>query len=95
MDTPLLENLLGAYFHPDWRHEGTEQQQIDAFLQADPELAEQLRKEVDHVLAGAPSDEALESVLWHKGSYYLGDPERGGPRAFLERIAERARTHGP
>lgn len=94
MQTPALEQLLGAYFHQDWSLDGSEHEILEEFMDDEPDLAARLPTEVGWLTEVAETEEELGKLLWERGSYYRADPASGGYRGFLERIAERARQRG-
>ena len=93
METPALDQLLGAYFHQDWRLDGTESEIVATFVADEPDLAAVLPQEVDALLSSVADDAELGRLLFDKGSYHVPGPEQGGHRAWLAEVGRRARVH--
>lgn len=91
METPALDHLLGAYFHQDWRQDGTEREVVGTFVADEPDLAAALPHEVDALLSDVPGDAELERILREKGSYYMPTVGTGGYRPWLHAIADQVR----
>lgn len=91
MDTPALDQLMGAYFHQDWDLDGTEWAVVEEFLTDEPDLAADLPTEIDRVLTTVRDEGDLERLLDAKGCSYWADPARGGYRQWLTEIAAHAR----
>lgn len=91
MDTPALEQLVGAYFHQDWMLEHHDEWAvIDDFITAERALAPQLPDEVASVLVAYSSEPEVQAFLLRLGSCYTTrDPE--GYRGWLTEVARRVR----
>jgi len=90
VQTPALENLLGAYFHQDWFDEhGDEWATLDDFIDGEPALAPLLPGEIRQLLAEHADEASLEARLFSLGSCYVTSPTEGGYRGWLTEIARR------
>ena len=90
MDTPMLSQLMGAYFHPEWALDAEEDATVRLFLAEEPGSTAVI-SEIEHVLAAMPSEEAVRSYLLSLGSYFTPLADEGGYRGWLASIATRAR----
>ena len=90
MNTPALEQLMGAYFHQDWYDEfGDEWEAVDAFVAGSPSHVNNLLAEIQNLLSNADSETALEAYLDSLGCEYTPTAEQGGYRGWLSEIARR------
>jgi hypothetical protein len=92
-ERPALEHLMKAYFHPDWRDDGTVWDVVDLFAFQESELAQDLPHEISGVLEAIPSEDELKNYVSHRlGSYYVPDVHGSTYREWLTQIAERVRA---
>lgn len=90
MDTPMLSQLVGAYFHPEWAYDADEDTTVRLFLAEEPGSTA-VTAEIEWVLAAMPREDAVREYLLELGSYYTPKPDEGGYRGWLASIAARAR----
>ncbi|MFC7492812.1 MULTISPECIES: contact-dependent growth inhibition system immunity protein [unclassified Nocardioides] len=92
-ERPALEQLMGAYFHQDWKDDGTVWDVVDLFVSHEPELARALPDEVESTLTDKSTEPELKDyVIRELGAYYLADASGGTFREWLTEIADRVRT---
>jgi hypothetical protein len=89
METPMLEQLVGAYFHPDWADDADEDATVRQFLTEAPGSAG-IAEEIDWVLAAMPTEDEVRTYLLELGSCYTPAAGEGGYRDWLRSIAARA-----
>lgn len=90
--SPALWQFAGAYLHEDWPEvHGDEWGALDAFINDEPRLAQQLPDEIDSLLRRFTTEAQLDTFFEGLGSAFLPDPEAGGYHAWLEEVAARAR----
>ncbi len=89
MDTPALEQLMGAYLHQDYDLVGDVWDNVDVFVARSPNLAPLLPAEVTWALQAFPNESELEAFLDRLGCQLLPEEEDGGYRGWLTKMAER------
>ena len=90
MATPALAHLMGTYLHQDFDSIGTVDDNVDRFVDDEPELASSLPAEIAALLADEPSEGAIESLLDSMGCELQPGPDDGGYRDWLSAMASRA-----
>lgn len=90
MDTPMLSQLMGAYFHPEWAYDADEDATVRLFLAEEPGSTGVI-SEIEQVLAAMPSEDEVRTYLFSLGSYFTPTADEGGYRDWLASIAARAR----
>ena len=92
METPALEQLMGAYLHQDYGLVGDVADNVDAFMADEPDLARRLPEEVAWALRGHPDEEALDAFVSSLGCQ--APPGEGGYQHLLGEIAARVTRAG-
>lgn len=97
MQTPALEQLMGAYFHQDFHDDyGDIWGTVDAFTAEEPKLASALPDEIAQVLARFPLEAEVDSYLESLGSSVYLDQADGGYRGWLREMSDRIeKAHQP
>jgi hypothetical protein len=91
METPMLRQLMGAYFHQDWFDEHDDEwATVDDFLAHEPG-AVRVADEIDHVLGRAQSELEVREFLRSLGSHYTLEDDTGSYRTWLTQLAAYAR----
>jgi hypothetical protein len=90
---PALDQLMGAYFHQDWEDEAADEWAVlDLFVAGEPDTAELLPGEINHVLTQLQSEAELKHlVIEELGGSFLADWDGGTYRGWLTQIADRVR----
>ena len=94
METPMLGQLVGAYFHPDWADDADEDTTVRQFLAEAPGSAG-IATEIDWVLATMSTEDEVRMFLLQLGSCYTPAAGEGGYRDWLQSIADRATESAP
>jgi len=87
METPALKQLMGAYLHQDYGLVGDVPENIDAFMEDEPNLSRRLPEEIAWALQVHPDEEALDAFVSSLGCQ--APPGEGGYRQLLGEIAAR------
>jgi len=93
VETPALRLLMGAYFHQDWYHDGSEEEVVELFVQQNARLVPRLVEDVDAILAASRNEAETEAAVVALGPDYDPASRYGGYRAWLQEIGRRARAH--
>ena len=91
METSALTHLMGAYLHQDFDVVGTVADNVDLFVDDEPELAADLSREIASLLAHDLSDAAIASLLDTMGCGAM-PPAGEGYREWLGAMAHEAET---
>ena len=85
METPALEQLMGAYLHQDYGLVGDVADNIDAFMAEEPDVARLLPDEIAWVLQEHDNAAELDAFVSALGCQV--QPGEGGYRVLLGEIA--------
>ena len=90
METPMLRQLMAAYFYQDWDLDNEDEwSTVDEFLTEEPG-ALAIADEIDLVLHRLTTEQEIADFLESAGSFYT--PAEGGSyRAWLTQLAAYAR----
>lgn len=92
METPALQQLMGAYLHQDYDIVGSVEDNVDAFVSDSPELGLLLPAEVDWALDHFQAEPDLQRFLFSLGCQLSPLEGEGGYRGWLREIARRVRA---
>jgi hypothetical protein len=87
METPALEQLMGAYLHQDYGLVGDVADNVDAFMAEEPDLARRLPDEIAMVLQIHDNAAELDAFVSALGCQV--QPGAGGYREMLDEITAR------
>lgn len=80
---------MGAYLHQDFDSIGTVDDNVDRFVDDEPELASSLPGEIAALLDDEPSEDAIATLLDSMGCELQPGPDDGSYRDWLSAMANR------
>jgi hypothetical protein len=89
--TPALRHLLIGYYHPDWQSEGDEWFILDEFVIGEVELAAELPREIEVLLAELSSETQVEQYLRDLDPF-CPLPSSEDTRGWLSEVARQIST---